>query len=47
MRFGVPKFNSLQHLPDFKGIETQCQGASTLSNDLQHLPDFKGIETAL
>ena len=35
----------LQHLPDFKGIETLFRHVFSLLNALQHLPDFKGIET--
>ena len=37
---------SLQHLPDFKGIETPNHRLSKQRRRLQHLPDFKGIETA-
>ena len=37
----------LQHLPDFKGIETEEGSLIQILNDLQHLPDFKGIETIL
>ena len=36
---------ALQHLPDFKGIETTTQGPLVAAKILQHLPDFKGIET--
>ena len=36
---------TLQHLPDFKGIETQHQQTPEQTYFLQHLPDFKGIET--
>ena len=35
----------LQHLPDFKGIETIEPLTLLTLDDLQHLPDFKGIET--
>ena len=35
----------LQHLPDFKGIETLTQDNVNSHFNLQHLPDFKGIET--
>ena len=37
--------HALQHLPDFKGIETQAHAAAAQGAALQHLPDFKGIET--
>ena len=36
---------ALQHLPDFKGIETPEKEAIVDNGALQHLPDFKGIET--
>ena len=35
----------LQHLPDFKGIETCINPFVVQTCPLQHLPDFKGIET--
>ena len=35
----------LQHLPDFKGIETNAYTGDKYDLCLQHLPDFKGIET--
>ena len=35
----------LQHLPDFKGIETGLGEGIQQIIHLQHLPDFKGIET--
>ena len=35
----------LQHLPDFKGIETCRTHWAYPHVALQHLPDFKGIET--
>ncbi len=35
----------LQHLPDFKGIETVVRLSLRVVLHLQHLPDFKGIET--
>ena len=35
----------LQHLPDFKGIETKGRPWTAALIFLQHLPDFKGIET--
>ena len=35
----------LQHLPDFKGIETANLSKPIAAAHLQHLPDFKGIET--
>ena len=35
----------LQHLPDFKGIETGLNARKSAFTSLQHLPDFKGIET--
>ena len=35
----------LQHLPDFKGIETLYCLQMKYLVFLQHLPDFKGIET--
>ena len=35
----------LQHLPDFKGIETIQPYLWIEADILQHLPDFKGIET--
>ena len=38
-------FVYLQHLPDFKGIETTCLQFWHALGFLQHLPDFKGIET--
>ena len=34
---------SLQHLPDFKGIETTAYPFPLHLVRLQHLPDFKGI----
>ena len=36
----------LQHLPDFKGIETSLITLVLYKWSLQHLPDFKGIETS-
>jgi hypothetical protein len=36
---------TLQHLPDFKGIETRRLQRQLRIGRLQHLPDFKGIET--
>ena len=38
-------FMTLQHLPDFKGIETRRLQRQLRIVRLQHLPDFKGIET--
>ena len=37
--------SDLQHLPDFKGIETIWKLYQLPFDGLQHLPDFKGIET--
>ena len=42
-RHPLPVF--LQHLPDFKGIETRHRTPYASATPLQHLPDFKGIET--
>ena len=39
------QFHHLQHLPDFKGIETRTCLYCAWRSLLQHLPDFKGIET--
>ena len=36
-------FMTLQHLPDFKGIETRRLQRQLRIVRLQHLPDFKGI----